>query len=463
MRLTAALLIALLAIICALPGEIAPWAAWLRGLLRSDWPVVTVVFSLALALAGRLLPDPTVRPARVDHTGLTVGLLLLMEPLLHLGVLLVCARVANPMGTEALLPMTWAPPMFNGGYLLRLAIYVALVPVCEEFFFRGRLLPWLHRQFGAVSAVTLSALLFAVAHGDLMQVAIALPVGLLLGIMRLGGADLGACMLAHAVHNGLFLIAGPGLVGLPIAAPLLAGAGVLLVVIAWFYHLRPRPGQFRHAIVACLAGATLIAATAPLYRHLSDRWWVAGVHRICRYWRATNEHLLVRLLAQERNRRLTDGRRAALIAALRAEPCQTTPRQTGLLVLLDPDQPLANESWENDAASLFDDLLHARPPQPGASEVARRLGRRFPTAFADAVFEFPEALRRWLPLPEREVEAAIQLQLTSELRDRKILLGALERQFPGAVAAVIHRLPPEAVTPLDQRHLRSHYPASDTP
>ena len=456
-RTVTALGLALIAVALALPGELAPWAAVIRGAFRAGWPAITVMLSLLFALAGRLLPEPRLTPALVDHSGLTVGLLLMLEPLLHLAVLGVCARVANPLGAEALLPTAWTPPMAGAGFATRLLVFTAITPVCEEFFFRGRLLPWLRGHVGAISAVSISALAFAAAHGDLVQVAIALPVGVLLGVMRLAGADLGACMLAHAVHNGLFIIAGPALVGLPVAAPLLAAGGMMLAAIAWFYHVRPRPGQLRHALLTVGFGAALIASTAPLYRRLTDTWWVAGVHRLCVYWRVSNEQLFARLLTQERNRRLTVARREALVTSLMAGPCQTTPRQTGLLALLNPDAASVGTTWEDDAAVLFDELVTSAPPTSANGELSRRLGQHFPTAFADAVLEHPEALVRWLPLPERAMEAALQLQCTPGIRDRRILLGALERIFPGAVADVIHRLPADALTPFDRRHLRVYY------
>jgi len=456
-RSVVALVVASIAVSVALPGELTPWAATIRAAFRADWPAVTVVLSLLLALAGRLLPAPRAPLALVDHSGLTVGLLLMLEPLLHLAVLGVCTRFANPVGAEALLPTTWNPPMASAGFATRLLVFTAITPVCEEFFFRGRLLPWLRGHVGAVSAVSISALAFAAAHGDLVQVAIALPVGVLLGVMRLAGADLGACMLAHAVHNGLFIMAGPALVGLPIAAPLLAAGGMMLAVFAWFYHVRPRPGQFRHALLAAGCGVALITITAPWYRQLMDHWWTAGVHRLCVYWRISNEQLFARLLIQERNHRLTDQRRVTLVMALKTTACQTTPRQTGVLALLEPTIAPTGPTWEDDAAVLFDELANGAPITAMNGELARRLGLSFPTAFADAVLEYPEALSRWLPLPERSSDAAVQLQYTVDARDRRILLRAWERMFPGHVAGVIQRLPAVAVTPIDRAHMRLHY------
>src|SRR5258707_1380485 len=68
---------------------------------------------------------------------------------------------------------------------LRILTVSALVPVAEEWFFRGRLLPWLDeawrgRRWGRGAAVTLSTLAFAAAHGEPAQALFAVPLGLLL-------------------------------------------------------------------------------------------------------------------------------------------------------------------------------------------------------------------------------------------------------------------------------------------
>ncbi len=452
---TVALLLAAVAVAATMPPQLAPWAAPLRAVMHTTWPAWTALLCLVLALAGRLLPTPPeVTPTR-DHTGLTVGLLLMLEPLLHLAVLAVCAVVVSRFATEALLPAAWARPTPSLGFAVRVLVFAALVPVCEEYFFRGRLLPWLRVRLGTVSAVSISACAFAVAHGDVVQAAVALPVGLLLGGMRAAGCDLGACILAHAVHNGLFLIGGPGLVALPWIGPAMAGAGALLTAFSWFYHLRPRAAPHGRFLIAVLLSGLGVALALPAYRRCADACWVVGTHRLLYAWRISNEDLFTRLLAQERGGRLWAARREALVARLRARPCQTRPRQATALALLDPTACSAD-----DAEAAFDqlaDLATAPRPGPANGEIARRVGRCWPDAFVAAASEYPEALPRWLPLPGQRAMAAELLAATTNGHQRKQLLAALERSQPGGVADVLLALPLAAITPHDARHLRLHY------
>ena len=452
----AALLLAAVALAAAMPPQLAPWAAPLRSALPTWWPAWTALLVLLLALAGRLLPVPREGPPSHDHAGLTVGLLLMLEPLLHLTVLAVCATVVSRFASEALLPAAGSRPTPSVGFALRVLVFVVLVPVCEEYFFRGRLLPWLRARLGTVSAVSISACAFAVAHGDVVQAAVALPVGLLLGAMRAAGADLGACMLAHAVHNGLFLIGGAGLVALPWIGPVMAGAGALLTAFAWFYHLRPRPAPFGGFLITVLLAGACVLLALPAYRRLADRCWVAGTHRLLVAWLIPNEELFARLLAQERGGRLWAGRRDALVERLRARPCQTRPRQVTALALLDPANP--EPAAGDDAFDQLAELATTAKPSRANGEIARRLGGCWPDAFVAAASEYPEALPRWLPLPEQAAAAAGLLAATSDGHDRKQLLAALERSQPGRVADVLVTLPLAAITPLDARHLRLHYP-----
>jgi membrane protease YdiL (CAAX protease family) len=456
MRAWLALVLAAFVVAATLPGEFLPaFAAW-RDAHDPGWPLWSLLAACLLGFCGWLLPSPKV-PAQpeLDHTGLTVGLLLMLEPLLHLAVLAVSSQVPTRAGSEALLPL--APPAVDVGLFIRIGIFAIVVPIGEEVFFRGRLLPWLQARLGAVSAVTISAGVFAIAHGDLIQAVIALPVGLLLGVMRARGADLGACMLAHAVHNGLFLLAGPGLIGLPMVAPVLFVAGSLLITFAWYFHLRPRPGQWRHFVITNTVVIGVLLALAPSWRSLQDQLWVIGVHRLCVYWRVGNHEMLARIVAQDRRQHLTQERCDGLVARLIAHPCQTGPRQTGLCALLDPSHAQDSPTWEDDAYELLDELAYAPPPRYDG-DIARRLGSCFPEAFADTVRDRPEALLRWLPQPERRDEAALLLAACQWPRDRRQLLTGLERAYPGTVADVVFRVPAYQLTPIDARHLRGNYP-----
>lgn len=458
MRATFGLVLAVIVVVLAAPAELVPPIAhWRASVDVAGWQWSLLVTGV-LALAGLLLPPVPVRAHLAHATGLTLAVLLILEPVLHLLILAVSSVVATPAGAEALLPL--APPAMGRSFVLSFLVYVVLVPMGEEWFFRGRLLPWLRQRLGAFSAVSLSAGFFAIAHGDLMQALVALPVGILLGILRVQGAGLGACIAAHAVHNGLFLIAGAGLIGMPAATPILVATGVVVATVTWFFQIRPRPGQWRRCVLSVALAAGILAVVAPWWRAYQDQWWAQGVHRLCVRWRIDTSDLLARVIAQERRGRMTVERQAHLVTALQTRPCQTTFRQCGLLALLAPDQVTTIDGWEDGAHELLDHLA-ARPPARYDGELARRLGMVLPMAIADTILQWPEMLPRWFPLPERTSEAALLVASCAEIRDRRVLLTQLEMVFPGEVAAVIFAMPSAYLTPNEARHLRRHYADAD--
>jgi CAAX prenyl protease-like protein len=98
----------------------------------------------------------------------------------------------------------------NAAFLsIRAVNCVLLVPVLEEFFWRGWLMRWLiDRNFVSVplgkyvpSAFWIVALLFASEHGPYWEVGLAAGIVYNWWIVRT--RNLADCMLAHAVTNGL--------------------------------------------------------------------------------------------------------------------------------------------------------------------------------------------------------------------------------------------------------------------
>lgn len=83
---------------------------------------------------------------------------------------------------------------------------VGVAPLVEERFFRGWLQPALESALGARSylAPMLAGLAFAAAHPAYSFVPV-LTLGLLNGFLMLRFRSLAACVVAHAVHNGLAL------------------------------------------------------------------------------------------------------------------------------------------------------------------------------------------------------------------------------------------------------------------
>jgi len=451
--------VATLAIALAAPAELAPWGAEVRLVLRAPWPALVALVAALLLLAAGRLPRAVVAPATLDRSALAIGALFVVEPLIHLGLLALAAWRPTAATAEALLPVESAMPTWSLASAVNVAVLVALAPLAEETFFRGRLLPWLDRRVGRVTAVAVTTATFALAHGNPQQVLVALPLGLLLAAVRLSGGSLGACVVTHAVHNGLFVVGGARLIAAPWVPLLLVAAGSGLLIVAWCYHLRPGPRPHRRCLALVAIAVAAIAALAPGYRVARDHLWVMAVHTHCYWWRITNDRLLLRLDALRRRGQLDDGRRAALGARLVARPCQTPVRQTCLLAWIDHTGDAQREPGL--IAEFLADLAQQGAPSPGQIDLALDFARRFPSAFANVVYEYPEVLRRWLPLPQAADRALAQIIATPAFQPRRLLLGHLERAYPGQIAALLLRLPADHVTPCDRRHLRGNYPDTD--
>lgn len=449
-RALAGLGLAGLAVALAAPLEWLPGGgAWLRTVLPAWWLPSTVVGGLLL-VAAALLPgaasaggpgDPWPTRHRGSTVALGTGLLLVCEPLLHLAILALIAYQGAPGAEEFLLPA-----VSNHGLateLGRLALLCLLAPLAEELFFRGRLLPFLVPRLGAASAVTISALAFAVAHATPVGCLVALPVGLLLGWLRLRHRDLGACVLVHMMHNALLLLGGPALVAAPLTMAVLWAAGALLLALATL------DGRHRRlALPIGLAAAAALAAALPAGLALKDRWWAAGVARLAAPESREPAPLLSRLAAQQRRGRLTIARSAGLRQQLDG---LGSPAARVLRLWFDGAAAQAASAAEAEA-DLRAAALVADPPAELRQAVAS-LGRRWPDAIAMLAIEDPDLVAGWLG-PQQ----AVPVLAASDGPARRQLLTALERAWPGRCAGVLLSLPAGAIGPLDRRHLRQHYP-----
>lgn len=461
------------------------WLQWVRGIINAatlgaSWPVLPALVSVGLLLACWCIPPapaPVRRPSPVirDETAMAVGALLLAEPLMHLGFLAWSGWHPSVLSRDAVLPVPFqavaagAQGWWSG--TLTILTLSLLVPVAEELFFRGRLLDLLRERMGGtrmatISAVSITTLTFAAAHGTQVQALLAIPLGLLLALIRLRGGGIGACIVAHACHNSLFLFVGPVLFARPWAAPLLALAGTMMIAAAWIDHPRTSlqarvPNRWRPllAVSAVLLTALVLFSTYPIYRHLQDRLWVGAAHRVTVMWRVDNDVLLRRLEHQDQRGRLNSDRRRGLYDLLLVEPCQSlpggNPRQAQVLAQLDPERFAAGVPEGGIYDALFD-LADCRARWEQVGLAARALARRHPDDLASLATSHQEILLQWYPLPERQQECMQQLVITSPPY-RKRLLEAFERSQPGKIATVLFALPVEHITPLYRRHVLSHY------
>ncbi len=456
LRIAAGAVLGTAAVLVAGPAGWMPWAGWVHAQMPAWWVLPAIASALLLAatacLPGRAADRPETRTSNrlqpalwpLQHRGATValglGLLLVLEPLLHLTVLGYLTLAPAPGSLDLLLPNSGGST--PGELARRIAVLCLLAPVAEELFFRGRLLPLLVPRIGAWGALTFTSLAFAVAHGSPITALVALPIGLLLGWLRLCHRDLGACVLVHQAHNGLFILAGPALVTAPLSAAVLAVGGALMLTLAAL-HTRQR----WHALPAGLALAAAMALAVPPLLALKDSWWATSVARLAGRARTEPGLLIERLDLQRRRGRLTSARSDDL--RYRLQPYGSDAARAARMVL---EESAAQAASDDEAVSDLRAAIRVARPPDGLRAAACALGRQWPESLALIAIEDPSAIATLLGL-----DGAGSAIAAASGRPRKQLLGALEQAWPGRFASVLLALPAADVTGLERRHLRQHY------
>ncbi len=120
------------------------------------------------------------------------------------------AALFTAAGGRLGLPETEALRMGDGSFgtlLLDLIVYAIVPAVMEEALLRGIVLQTL-RPLGSGIAVTVSAALFGLMHGDFSQVPYAMLMGLVLGAVFVYTDDLKMTIIIHALANALAVVTG---------------------------------------------------------------------------------------------------------------------------------------------------------------------------------------------------------------------------------------------------------------
>lgn len=125
--------------------------------------------------------------------------------------------LATIMALHQLTPLPEpAPDIFTtyqekgGGVALGILVILA-IPIIEEFVFRGWLLRALEHRLSPITAVTISAALFALVHGLPEALHVHFGIGILFGWAVWQSGSVWAGVLLHSSYNGS-LIAGDALI-----------------------------------------------------------------------------------------------------------------------------------------------------------------------------------------------------------------------------------------------------------
>lgn len=108
-----------------------------------------------------------------------------------------------------------------------------IAPIGEEALMRGFIYPFLRRKLSVTSTIMITALLFAMLHGNIVQIVLTIPLGIALGYLYERTHNLLVCISMHMLFNTTALLLPSVHVG-----KLDAVAAALLVVITlglWMY------------------------------------------------------------------------------------------------------------------------------------------------------------------------------------------------------------------------------------
>jgi membrane protease YdiL (CAAX protease family) len=164
-----------------------------------------LILGIVLVIASGLDPREAFALRRPTSWGLAAGLAVGL-----LVTLLIVSAVLEPLlgaGEEqGLDPSGWRPE--RAPALALNAIVTALLgPLVEELLFRG-IGYYLLVQFGAIAAIVVTAIAFALTHGIAVGLPIFFIIGVGLGYIRYRTESIYPPLLLHAGFNSIALVAG---------------------------------------------------------------------------------------------------------------------------------------------------------------------------------------------------------------------------------------------------------------
>lgn len=86
---------------------------------------------------------------------------------------------------------------------------ILVVPIGEEALMRGFIYPVVRQRFSAPMTIALSACLFALLHGNIVQIALTLPLGIVCASVYEHTHSLVKCIGTHILFNALTLLPPP--------------------------------------------------------------------------------------------------------------------------------------------------------------------------------------------------------------------------------------------------------------
>lgn len=128
--------------------------------------------------------------------------------------------------------------------VLMLALALVFAPIGEEALMRGIAYPMMRRLFPPVAAALITSTVFAMIHGNLVQIAVALPLGVLLAFVYERTQRLWHVILLHAGFNAAALLIPAWIISQVAVLPVVVILTASTVAVLW--SLRPAAVQKPH-------------------------------------------------------------------------------------------------------------------------------------------------------------------------------------------------------------------------
>lgn len=90
-----------------------------------------------------------------------------------------------------------------------ITLSILVVPIGEEALMRGFVYPIVRQRFSAPVTIALTACSFALLHGNIVQIALTLPLGIACGFVYEYTHSLIACIGTHMLFNALTILPSP--------------------------------------------------------------------------------------------------------------------------------------------------------------------------------------------------------------------------------------------------------------
>jgi len=92
------------------------------------------------------------------------------------------------------------------GFAIAMLCIAAFPALIEEFAFRGVILGVLKKRFNSKTAIIVSAIIFGLVHGNLVQIPFAFLMGLVFGLIAVYSNSIWPSVIAHFLNNGVSVI-----------------------------------------------------------------------------------------------------------------------------------------------------------------------------------------------------------------------------------------------------------------